>query len=319
MSLPTSHYRSLYRRLNRLPLDTGSLELLKSLVRSRFQHSKLGHAHSIPDRRSYDELIDLSDSILLKRKYRDLENLLDLIHKRKWQDEQWKRDFLQTKYSQWMPIWPQVHLLREFASTKHTERYNKELERQNPSLEFSFMKEMNLEVSEHLSPLQPLKSKTNESNLTELFQSVTKFHTFLLQNASSVMEVKLKPLEVIFEPSRKGLPQSVASMENTFKLRITYLKELCQKYRPLKSGSMDHLVGVATGSPIINPKFFRYMQNQSLKVSPFERKFMLQKQLIPNDRNIRFLYRDYAVRQFTVENGSYEKCPMQNFYESKFL
>lgn len=315
MSLPISHYRSLYRRLNRLPLDTESLALLKDTVRSTFLHSKPGYAHSIPHRRSYDELIDLSDRILVKRKYRDLEHLLDLIHKQKWQDEKWKREFVHTKYSQWMPIWPQVHLLRKFASTKHTERYNKELERQSPSSEFSFMREMGLEVSENLSPLQPMRSKTNENNLTEILQSVTKFHKFLLQNATSVMEVKLKPLEVIYEPSRKGLPQSVASMEHTFKLKITYLKELCQTYRPLKSGSMDQLVAVATGRFSINPAFVRHMQRQSLKVSPFERKFLLQKQLIPNDRNIRFLYREYVVRQFTDENGTYEKCPMQNFYE----
>lgn len=319
MSSPISYYRSLYRRLGRLPLDTRSLGILKESVKLQFRTAKPIKTHSLVDRKSYDQLSTIADDILLRKQYRELATLLDYIHKQKWQSERWKQDFVHTKYSQWIPIWPQVHLLREFGTPKHIDAYDKELASMDPPQTFSVLKELDLSVSSHLKPLEPLHIEKGHSNLQYLLENLTKFHIFLQKHTKALMDVKLMPIEVVYEPSRKGLPLSVAAREKIFRSKITYMKTLCQEFRPLRPGSMDHLVLVATGSSgdfPINPVFFRYMKRTSLLVSPFERKYLVQKQLIPNDRNIRFQYRSYVVRQFSIDEvGAYKPCPMQNFYD----
>lgn len=319
---PISFYRSITRRICRLPLDVKSIETLQLTVKQSFRSAKSVSSYSIVHRKQYDRLSTIVDDILERNKYRELDTLLDFIYKDKGDLEPWKARFANIRYNRWKSIWPQIHLLREFGKPKHISAYDKELSRMDGVGEFSILKELNLAVPPDLAPLEPLKKHSSGSDLNALFAQVQDFHKFLKKNSKALMTVTLKPLEVTYEPSRIGLPLSVAAREKKLRSKITYIKSLCQEFRPLKDGSLQHLILVATDEPgpqnVINPNFHRHakrVRERVEKASPLERKYLLQKQLIPNDRNIRFLYRGYVTKKFTIRDGRYTMNPMQNFYD----
>lgn len=305
-----------------MPLDIRSLRFLQLSVREAFRSAKLVSTYSIVDRKEYDRLSTIVDDILDKNKYRELSTLLDFIYKGRGQLEPWKAQFAKIRYNRWKSIWPQVHLLREFGKPKHIAAYDRELRRMDRSESFSVLEELELVVPDDQPPLQPLRCSAAESGLDDLLKEVKKFHQFLKKNAKTLMDVTLRPLEVTYEPSRVGLPLSVAAREKKLRSKITYIKSLCMEFRPLQQETVDHLILVATDQPgselVINPNFYRYSRRCRLKLekpSPFERKYLLQKQLIPDSRNIRFHYRTYVTRQFSITNGDYTMSPMQNFYD----
>lgn len=322
MSKALTYYRRLYRRLIRLPLDIGSLELIKNSARQKFRSTSDVSTYTVIDRESYDSISKIAHDILDKQQYREIPKLLDFIYKDCHRLEPWKLQFLATRYNKWKPIWPQVHLIEEFGSTQHIALYRKELKRMDPPELFSITKELNLYDPLDLKPPTPINHQLTPNGLTDLLQHMQKLHWFLDKNSKLLMEAKLLPLEVFYEPTRLGIPMSVATRERRLRTKITYMKSLCQEFRPIAKESLMHLILVATDEPgaqnVINPLFFRHMVrvHNKQESSPYERKYLQQKLLVPNDRNIRFHYRTYVVLQFYVEeNGSYCVSPMQNLYD----
>lgn len=322
MSTAVSHYKSLYRRLVRLPLDVTSLNFLKESVKFKFRSSKQVSTYSVVDRKDYDTLSKIADDILERNKYRELSTLLDYIYKDQYPLEPWKLQFLSTKYNKWKLVWPQVHLIEEFGYEKHIRLYNEVLKQMDPPNMFSLVKELNLRIPSNVEPLKPLKHLVPESDLKGLLKMMRKFYAFLNKNSNFLMKAKLMPFEVTYEPTRLGIPLSVAARERKLRSKITYMKSLCQEYRPLTEEAINHLILVATDETAtgntINPNFYRYMirvRPWQGKLGPFEQKYLKQKQLIPNDRNIRFHYRTYIVSQFYVKKGSYALSPMINIYD----
>lgn len=322
MATAVCYYKSITRRICRLPLDIKSLNLLQLSVRDAFRTHKPAPTYSIVNRKDYDRLSNIIDDILKKNKYRELPTLLDFIYKDRSQLERWKAEFVTIRYNRWKSTWPQIHLIREFGKSKHISAYDRELRQMDGSDFFSILKELNLLVPEDLPPISPICCDSSEPRLDGIFKEIEKFHQFLKKNSNLIMTVKLLPLEVTYEPSRVGLPLSVAAREKKLRSKITYMKQLCREFRPLPQEVLDHLILVATdqlGPELtINPNFYRYskrIHEKLPKPSPLERKYLLQKQLIPDSRNIRFHYRSYVTRQFSISNGNYTMSPMKNFYD----
>lgn len=326
MSKVVQSYRDLYRKIGRLPLDTRSLNLLKQNVLSEFRTGKAVHKHAGVDSKRVQAFLSLLDDILLYRKYKRMADLLDYIYKSSRPTPNWITKFCSHKYSTWKDTWPQVHLLYEFGTEKSKALYREQLASLETVSEFLLLKALNLVLPKNEPVLTPLSSlHVDLDDKASLLSRVQKLHAFVHQNAVVLLELKIHPLEVHYEPTRLGLPLSVASRENKLKEKINYIKGFLQSFRPLEEEDLKYLVLVTStkatsAETSINNNFFRFMlrliRNPPTEVSPFEKKYVWEKQLIPNERNIRFYYKQYVMKQFYVdEAGSYRMNPAKNFYE----
>lgn len=322
MKTPVAYYRKLYRRIVRLPLDCTSLQILIGKVRHEFTLAKNVPTNSVVDRKAYDKFSTLLDDLLIEEKYRQLGRLLDLVYLQP--VEPWVVDFQNTKYNAFKSTWPQVHLLREFGGEKHIALYEKELLRLEPEKEdFLIMKELGLKLGLE-KPLTPIRKIRFNRDLTPLVKHAKELYDFAKANATRLFDLKVKPFEVCYEPNKFGLPSSIASREYRLRTTITYVKELLASLRPIKESDLRHLIAVATYTGpdneiySLNPRFARYMERkrETESVSPYVKKYLRQKQLIPNDRNLRSYYREYVLRKF-YKNGNGKLCmsPMVNYYD----
>lgn len=310
------YYRKLARRVARLPLDTASIGVLRKRMRFVFQTGKVV-PHAVVDRRRFDAALSTMDNILVGEKYKEFGSLLDLVYKES--VPRWAREFQHTKYNEFKHIWPQVHLIEEFGRPASVARYFREYKKLQPVELFLLMHELGLQPE--FEPLLPISHERPQSNLALLLEKATAFHKFVAANSSVLLLVKVLPLEVTYEPNRYGLPLSVESREHRLKTKVNYVKSLLSDFRPVPRDDLDHLIAVATERSEVgfNRNFWRYMvrkhNREEGRVSLFEKKYVRHKTLIPDARNIRFYYREYVVRQFSVVDGQYTMSPMTNFYE----
>lgn len=317
-----SFYRKLHRQLIRVPLDQWSLRRLQEIVRREFKNSQHNYSYSVENRARYDHLLSLCTDLVENNKYKEFGKLLDIIYKVPY-SQPWMNTFCQTLYLKFRQNWPQVHLIREFGSTSDIKRYNEELERSSPVEDFSISRALGVACEPGYAPVSISSGRRSRSaKIEELVAQVHKFHGFLYKNASTLLDVKISPLEVIYEPNKYGLPLSVADRERKLRVLVNTIKRLIHKHQPIGNSSLSHLIAVARGRDLtsstqINPRFFaaKTVQKSKEDVLPYTRKYLQQKALIPNARNIRFLYREFVVRQFIVENNEYRLTPMLNFYD----
>lgn len=322
MTTTLSYYKKIYRCINRLPIDLKSLKVAKDKVKNAFK-TKHSSNSALADPKQYKDSIRLMTS-LLNGDYKSFPETLDLIYKKGEPFDDWARDFLHTKYSSFKSSWPQVHLLEEFGMKYHIDHYNKELQELKPEdMEFLLMKEMKLSLLLHEKPIQPLRHHHHKSSVQSLVKEAEKFYKFILANSNALLNGRSKPFEVIYEPTRFGLPKSAAAREHDLRTKVTHVKNIIRQLRPLSREQLTHLAEVASGKieeerVRINPSFFRYASRQHNAindVSPFERIYLRQKQLVPNERNIRYFYRDYVTKQFYKdEDGTLKMGPMR-FYD----
>lgn len=291
-------------------------------MRKEFKDSLHNHSYSVENRTRYDRLLHLCTDLVQHNKYKEFGKLLDIIYKA--QDSQpWMADFRQTRYLRFRHNWPQVHLIREFGSTSDIKRYEEQLKRSTPLEDFSISRALGVTCEPGFEPISISRGQPSQSGkIEELIAQARKFHGFLSKNASVLLDVKIAPLEVIYEPSKYGLPLSVADRERKLRVLINTMKRLIEKHQPVDSSHLNHLISVARGREVssltqINPRFFaaKIKQKSNADVLPYARKFLQQKTLVPTDRNIRFLYREFVVRQFIVDKNEYRLTPMLNFYE----
>lgn len=318
-----SYYKKLYKNLNRLPLDVGSLNLAKSKARDAFRNGRSIPNAPVEDPKWYHKVMKTTDEVLKGDNFL-IHKVLDLLYKDSEPQQPWVKEFINTKYSAFKPVWPTVHLLHEFGQKKHISRYDKELANSSPELKgFLLMNEMKLSLPRGETPIKPLRKIHSKSSIEEVLEKVKPFYLFVLKHSETLLDVKLKPLEVLHEPTSYGLPKSVASRERDIRTKVSSVKDIIQRIRPLTKKHMFHLGEVASGrsndSTIsINENFFRYASRQhdrNKDISPYEKKYILHKQLIPNERNIRFFYKEYVIRQFFEnDKGDYQMSPFY-FYD----
>lgn len=319
-----SYYRQLFRRVNRLPLDTYSINRLRLKIRHHFNDTKIVPTKHPLDRKKYNHAIQVMDSILIENKLLSFDKLLDLVYKFDEPSPSWITAFHHTKYNSFKYVWPQIHLIDEFADPVHQRAYHVELKRQEPLVEFLIMKEMRLKDDKEYDPLLPMRHEKRNYNLVDtIFEQLHDFYKFLNQFSSKlVKDVKLQRFEIFYKPNAYGYPISVEEREKTMKKKINYVKGLVKSYVPLSPNSLQHIVMFIHNELLeVNSNYFRYMvrklereaKNQS--VSYYERKYVRDKQLIPDARLIRFYYREYAIRQFCRdEKGAYTLSPITSIY-----
>lgn len=323
MTTTLAYYKKLYKNINRLPLDLRSVNRAKSLLRDAFTSGKTASHSPIGDPKGYRKAYELTESALNGNFYQ-LSDLLDVIYKHPLPQKPWIEKFLHTKYSAFKPVWPRVHLLHEFGKEKHKKLYDRELQRSTPeSQEFLLMKTMDLTLPPGEIPIKPLPRTQASSDLGDLVTNMQTLHKFVCRHPDVLLGHKPKPFEIVLEPTRFGLPKSVAARERDYKTKITYMKLLLKDVRPILEEAAHYLGEVASGrllnpETVINPRYFTFASRQhrynDMK-SPFEKKYLSQKQLVPTDRNIRFFYRDYAVKQFFEKtNGDFQMTSVR-FYD----
>lgn len=326
MSKVVHAYRELYRKVGRLPLDNRSLNILRQNVRHEFCCGKDVHKHAGLNPKLFLSFLSLLDDILIYRKYKRMADLLDLIYKPNRKIPDWVTQFCSYKYSTWKDTWPQVHLLNEFGNEKSKALYREQLRELEPRMDFLLMKELNITLPEGESVLTPLPRSSSQSDgKAEVLARAQRLHGFVLENVDVLLDLKILPFEVHYEPTRLGLPLSVAARETKLKEKVNYAKGLVRSFRPVEEEDLKHLIRVASGTEIdadtsINAEFHRFMIRHSKSeldnVSPFEKKYVWQKRLIPDERNIRFYYKQYVLKQFYIDGaGDYRTSPAKNFYD----
>lgn len=326
MSKVAKSYRELCRNVGRLPLDNKSLSILRQKVRDEFRSGKDVHRFAGVNPKPFHSFLSLMNDILMFRKYKRVADLLDVIYKPNHNLPEWITEFCSYKYSMWKDTWPQIHLLNEFGNEKSKTIYKEQLKAMEPKTEFLLMEELNLTLPKNETILTPLLMLSEESDKkTDLLGRVQKLHSFIFENADILLDLKVLPLEVYYEPTRLGLPLSVAARENKLKKKLNYIKTLVRSFRPLEEESIIHLINVSSANDMgfetsINPNFYRFMLRHNKgkleNTSPFEKKYVWQKTLIPDARNIRSYYKQYAMKQFYIDNaGDYRVSPAKNYYD----
>lgn len=319
-----TYYRQLYRRVNRLPLDNSSINYLRLKIRSRFNDTKIVPTKHILDRNKYDHAIKVMDSILQKNKLLSFDELLDLVYKFDEPTPSWINDLYHTKYNSFKRLWPQVHLIDEFGDPNHRKAYYIELKKQEPLTEFLIMEELGLQDQPGFHPLIPIRQEKALSNLVNtIFNKLYEFYRFLDQHSGTlVKDVKLQRFEIFYKPNAYGYPISVEEREKTMRKKINYMKGLVSTYTPLRHECLQRLVLFTQNELLqVNPNYYRYMirkienEIKEQSVSFYERKYVRDKQLIPDARLIRFYYKGYAIRQFSRgEDGNYSVSPIKSIY-----
>ena len=321
------YYKALYRRVARLPLDHRSLGIAKQKLRLHFTQEKVVQTFSVVNRKLYDRVVSVFDSILVDEKYKDFDLLLSLIYRDLEPRPQWVDQLRHTRYSAFKRTWPQVHLIDEFADQKNSKAYHVALAKMQPVTEFLFVKALGISRTDFLGTLKPLSRlglENHEKSESQLLEEVQRFHKFLSTNAKRLLDTQISMLEVCYKPNRYGLPPSIATMEAELKAKVNYAKYLVDAFRPLSKNNLLYLIDFVTSKEEscqrINPAFFQFMLRKRAKeeneLSPGVQKYVRHKQLIPNERNIIFYYRSFVVRQFFIdENGEYAMSPMRNIYD----
>lgn len=323
MTTALSYYKALYKKINRLPIDLRSLAIAKCIARDAFRVGKKVPNSPIEDPKRYKKVSQLADSVLNGDFYL-ISEVLDLIYKDPLPQKHWIAKFLHTKYSAFKPVWPVVHLLHQFGKDKHKDLYDRELLRSTPeSQEFLVMKEMNLTLSPDDIPIKPIQKIHQNQGIDNLVKQMQDFYKFICRHPDVLLDHKAKSFEIVLEPTRFGLPKSVAARERDYKTKIGYMKQILQHVRPIQRQDLDHLCATASGrmeisETTINPNFFRFASRQHAQInyrSPFEKKFLHQKQLVASDRNIRYFYRDFVTKQFFETTDGVYQISEARFYD----
>lgn len=308
-------YKTVYRRVLRLPLDAHSLALLRSHIRDCFRAARPGVP--VVDARK----VKIMDDILERGQYKQFDALLDVVYKDFAPVPAWIGAFSHTRYLALRQVWPQAHIIDDFGDKKSVDRYHKELLRREPPRLFLVMEQLGLDDAQ-FAPLVPIKHSGRIEQRTELQSMVdelVRFTEFLIKNNARLLDKKIQPLDVWYEPSRFGLPRSAHYLDLRLKYKVNYAKSLLRTFRPIEKQSLDRLTLIAQDKTpaVFNPNFFRYMARKREREepsSPLVMKYVRHKTLIPNERNLRHLYRNYVYKQFYVADGTYRINPADNFY-----
>lgn len=315
-------YKELISKIRLLPLDKITLEAVKAQTKQQFYSERRPFRSGVDSHR----ILKIKETINLILNDADLEKLTEVWDSVYKQDSPpWIQKFKNLSYTKFRDIWPQVHLVKEVApNLKALKEYDTKITEEQHG-HFSLMEFMDMsEPHWTFKMLVKNTEKVPDSDIDHVIKCLTKFHKFVSDNDSRITHLKIQPLEVIYPTNRYARPLHVSERERLLKKKVNYMKQLCNLHKPLRKGDLEHLINVATSVPNsghheINPAYFRFMErrraSQVIHMNPSVRHFLQTKKLVPNDNNIRKYLRQYVMKQYYIENGSYQMSWMQNFYE----
>lgn len=319
-----SHYRRLYRRITCLPLDAYSLQSLRLKIRTRFKQKSLISTRFILDRAKYDHALSVCDEILLKNKLLSLGSLLDLVHKCDEKEPLWVSQFKNTKYNAFSSVWPQIHLINEIGNDNHIRSYYRELKKLESNSGFPLMKYLSIEDDPKFPTLSPIRHDFQVNKLSQsLHDNMREFFIFLRRHSARALSgAKLHDFEVFYHPNSYGYPLSVESRQIILRKKINYMKSLLRTYVPISEKSLQSLIlFIHNDNEAINPNYYRYMIRKRKKeietssVSYLEMKYVREKELVADDRLLKFHYRMYLTSQFSRQaNGTYKMSPLDSVF-----
>ncbi|KAK6458728.1 uncharacterized protein RJT20DRAFT_8411 [Scheffersomyces xylosifermentans] len=325
------YYKEFCRRIHRLPLTRDMISRLMAIT--KYKLVTVQPYNPKFDKRKYKNSIKLLDDILVDEKYDKLHDLLDVIFKTTIPVPAWKTAFLTMPFLQLQDHWPQVHAIHELTKVRAQLKPYEEALKEEANEDHSVMKFFNLSTTQDkdLPKLEMTRSysKGQGSNIKEIVENVAILHKFIFKH-SGVLDVKVPPLEVLYPTNKYALPIHHKAREKLFKEKIAAIRNLFKALRPIKEEDLQILYEFAIHRPsgsnkpecAINTRFYKYMikkhKAEEKSLAPIIRHYLRQKKLIPNDHNIRKIFREYVMKQFYEEDKNvYRISWMQNFYENE--
>lgn len=315
------YYKSISKRVRRLPLDGFTLSLLQKKVKLEFL---VKSSYSTVNAKKYNQGLEVFDSFLVDENFEALDTILDYVFKDRVINKPWAHEFLQENCMSFKDIWPQVHLIREFGDTTAIENYDEQLRKKSALSDFSLMKYLNLTEDRTLELIRhSAGNDSHKKKLESIVEELRKFHGFLTKHQGSLLKQKIPHFEVVYEPNKFGLPRGTIELQKAYKTKVNGMKQLLRKFRPMEKEHVDHLIAFCHPQPgstkyMVNPNFFKYMGAKHLEeaktVSPLVRTYLRKRLLVPNDKAIRDYMKDYTKKQFYIESGNYVLSPLRFFY-----
>lgn len=310
-----AHYRTVCRRVRKLPLDQYILSLLQGKIKQEFLSGKQ-LLYSTINAKKLQRHLKVLDSFLVDENYDALESVLDYTFKDPIINQPWAHAFIQEDCMTFKDVWPQIHLIREFADSKSIEEYDQHIRQQSVDADFSLMKYLDLSETRDIPLVRPtVASNGHKTSLESIVKGLQDFHAFLMKSLGTLLKHKIPHFEVIYEPNKFGLPRGHIELHKAYRTKVNGMKQLLWKFRPVQKQHLDHLIAFGNGSGEVNPNFFKYMgakhRQEAETVSPLVRTYLRKRQLVPNDKAIRDYMKEYAKKQFYVEDDKYVASPLK--------
>lgn len=318
------YYRSICQRVRRLPVDGFTLTLLQQKVKQEFLVTSSKSSYSTVNAKRYNQCLEAFDSFLVDENFEALDAILDYTFKDRVINKRWAHEFLHEDCMSFKDVWPQVHLIREFADTAAVEEYDEQLRKMSANTDFSLMEYLNLSEDRTLDLLRPNSiNNGHRQKLQSIVEELRKFHSFLTKHQAVLLKQKVPHFEVVYEPNKFGLPKGHIELQKAYRTKVNGMKQLLRKFRPMEKEHIDHLIAFCHSQPgttkyMVNPNFFKYMGAKHLEerntISPLVRTYLRKRLLVPNDKAIRDYMKEYAKKQFFIESENYVLSPLRFFY-----
>ena len=334
-----SSYKSIIRRIRRLPLSYTQLHDLLALLKSLYP---------TPKSKNYLKLLD---NILVNEKFDDITHILDLLYKGS--SPQWLKEFKHTNYLSLKSSWPQVHLINELTKDPSVlKKYQHQLQEESNE-DISMVAHFGLSPGKR-EPIVPLvKYSSHTGRIDSMMNEAAKRYKFVFANQGLLSRSKIPVLEVIYPTNRLALPLHPAKRDRLLKEKVTSVKHTLELYKPITIEGLQEIYQLAIHKPLseshhrdkpnnpsnkpnspsnklnspsnkldpltINKNFFKYMEKkrQHEIISSMVQKHLRPKKLIPTDHNIRKIFRNYTMKQYYLEDDTYRMSWMHNFYENE--
>lgn len=275
-----SSFKNIITKIRRLPVDVRTLEKLKGHIKKEFKKSGTGT-------RKIRRVNRVVDDIIEKENWSNIADVLDYVYKTIEGKEVYAEHFRMVEEVNKMNYddarwFPQTHIIKELKiDDKFQQAFDEDLA----------MPRHKLDVDENIGSIELLPLKVKSSK-TQFLPQLTKFYDFL--SKSSVTHLKLPPMDVVYPPNRFGKPMHIVGRDKILNDRLKYIKTLLQ-YQPILEQSLLELNKVLDYQIPINEYFFKYMMRKDRIIG--------KKKLIPTDKNIVKIYRQYLMKQFFISDG----------------
>lgn len=414
---PLQQYRRLIKKLRVLPLDKLSFHKGKLLLKHNFTNGS-------QNAKKYNKTILLFDEILVYWKLTTIPSILTLIYNNeliyskndigtnKFDFDLFK-SFININSLSLISLWPEKHLIDECGTPEVIRLYYKNLAGETFDTSFltrsasetiSGMKFKRKDTTEKalldfddlpeelkLTPIVMYSeiNKTSTDPIKSIITEVEKLYSFFVKNSITITGKKLSKFEVIYPPSKLGLPLPPNERRKILNKHTSMIKNLINDYKPLTKQDLDYLhkfsinkisdtLVIENGNiksefdknkflkselddsdssrsdlsantefnahsvdrnlnfdnpeaidffstsnkskSIFNPLFYRFMTRTQKSVSQEILKAR-SKRLVPNDNNIKKIYREYVRRSYYKDaaSGEYRMSGLVDFWENDEL
>lgn len=314
------YYKHICKRIRRLPIDEYTYSKLLTHTKQEFLNrlKSFNYSGKPVDVKKYNALVNLLDEILIYEDWHKLHAVLDYIHK----DvsgplvypKQYKalKQFNNLNYNQVRNSFPQTHLFKLLSvPQQYISRFDKLLA--DEALQFSLSKFFNTKTDISIPLIQRPSVK---SDFSETLNEIKKMYDFV-KGKKQITHLKLKPIEAAYPSNKYGLPLHIKQRDRILHQQLTSIKSIIKDLRPIPKESLDAMsqfvYQVETGKSHFNPSFFRYMKRKRDK--PIDFKLKGGKKVIPDERNLVKLYKDYLTKQYYYDtNMKAYKTSQVKFY-----